>query len=286
MNFSNSQRQSPRPGESPNHKYQTSELRLRLWLGETDHFEPRNRELEVSHRCAFTLIELLVVTAVIGVLAALLLPALARSKSAAHRIKCVSNLHQLGLAAHLYWDDNAGNCFRYTSGFTNGGQLFWFGWLGPGAEGERAFDATAGALFPYLAGRGVELCPSLNYALARFKLKARGAAYGYGYNLQLGQSAVKFGKIPRPSATALLADAAQVNIFQPPASPENPLLEEFYYVNTNRSEATAHFRHAHRADVVFCDGHVAPETMEPGSLDWNLPGQFVGRLRAELLSLP
>lgn len=241
-------------------------------------------------RAAFTLVELIVVIAIIAILAAMLLPTLSRSKATAQRIQCVGNLHQFGLATQMYWDDNAGNCFRYTSGFTNGGQLFWFGWLGPGAEGERPFDAQAGALWPYLEGRGVELCPSLNYALGQFKLKARGAAYGYGYNLHLSTMPTKppvpVAKIARPSDTTLLADAAQVNTFQAPASKSNPMLEEFYYVSTNRNEATAHFRHAQKASVVFCDGHVAMEKMESGSLDQNLPGQFVGRLRAEALSVP
>jgi len=46
---------------------------------------------------AFTFIELLIVIAVFGVLAALLLPAISRSKGKAQQIQCVSNLHQLGL---------------------------------------------------------------------------------------------------------------------------------------------------------------------------------------------
>ena len=55
----------------------------------------------------FTLIELLVVIAVIGILVAILLPALAHSKAVAKRIHCVGNVKQLALAAHLYADDNS-----------------------------------------------------------------------------------------------------------------------------------------------------------------------------------
>jgi prepilin-type N-terminal cleavage/methylation domain-containing protein/prepilin-type processing-associated H-X9-DG protein len=246
----------------------------------------------LTPRRAFTLIELLVAIAIIGILAALLLPALGRSKASAWRADCASNLHQLGLATLLYWDDNGGRCFQWYYGATNSGQLYWFGWLGTGAEGQRPLDLSAGVLYPYLAGSKVRLCPALNYAPGLIKLKASTAVYGYGYNVYLSAAGVNVSQLKRPTGSALFADAAQVNDFQAPASPANPMLEEWYYLDNPTNYASTgyyphgHFRHAQKANVAFCDGHVGTEVMVPGSLDRRLPNQFVGCLRGEILTLP
>ena len=57
-------------------------------------------------RRAFTLVELLVVIAILGILAALLLPALSRSKEQARGAACLSNLRQVGLAVQMYTDEH------------------------------------------------------------------------------------------------------------------------------------------------------------------------------------
>jgi len=68
---------------------------------------PSTNGKPVAGRGAFTLIELLVVIAIIAVLAALLLPALARAKDKGRAITCISNLHQWGVQWNIYAGDNA-----------------------------------------------------------------------------------------------------------------------------------------------------------------------------------
>ena len=106
----------------------------------------RQRRCPLADHTAFTVIELMVVVAVIGILAALLLPVLGKAKNKAQGTQCLSNLRQLHLAWQLYADDHDGSLAPNSDGERAGkdpDRPSWVaGWLRTDAEPGSKLDST------------------------------------------------------------------------------------------------------------------------------------------------
>jgi len=116
---------------------------------------------------AFTLIELLVVIAIIAILAAILLPALATAKEKSKRIRCVSNLRQVGLSVHMY-----GNEYRE---FLPSGRDNLDGW-----HAIRINKYTYTNLISYTGNFSIMDCP--NYTFGTQSRYSGDYGYLVGYN--------------------------------------------------------------------------------------------------------
>jgi prepilin-type N-terminal cleavage/methylation domain-containing protein/prepilin-type processing-associated H-X9-DG protein len=100
-----------------------------------------DNEFPGAQRPAFTLIELLVVIAIIAILAAMILPALAKAKQNAQRTYCSNNERQIGLGFEMYQDDNRGYVLPFSNWVNNA-------WVPYQAGGYYPIPTGAGTVLP------------------------------------------------------------------------------------------------------------------------------------------
>ena len=130
---------------------------------------PLGGRVPFSVNRGFTLIELLVVVAIIGILASMLLPALAKAKEKAHRTRCTSNLKQILLSTHLYvldWNDT----LPYTSWSSGTFNVPNWCYTRTGRRG-MPDEVELGQLWPYHSQRLLYWCPMENTNTATFRAR-------------------------------------------------------------------------------------------------------------------
>jgi len=251
-----------------------------------------------SDTCGFTLMELLVVVAILGILAALLLPALSGAKAKAHQVQCVSNLHQLGLALQNFVGEN----HAYPSGFGATNSDLGRSWITQLQRGG-INPSTPPTNYAY---QGVWRCPSARFSGPEFP--GSGLCYGYNAygstpfsaffgalfsgsntfgitgpysgptNTPLGLmghfvSVVRYGPIdPQPIFSPLmesevvapsdmmaLGDSFSGGLFFTRSIHE---LQVWPHRTGDTCDKRASERHRNKLNVAFCDGHVESPTLK------------------------
>jgi prepilin-type N-terminal cleavage/methylation domain-containing protein/prepilin-type processing-associated H-X9-DG protein len=229
----------------------------------------------------FTLIELLTVIAIIGILAAILIPVTQSVRESARDVQCKSNLRQLGHAALIFEHENDHLPWGIFPADWPLGESWWVPYLMPMIEGRSVDPSTPDVR------SGVQECPSIRLP------RPPSVEYAHTYPANrlifvVGQSGnrrsvntVKSEQIFRPTEVILFGDGEQRasgesnSTFNAlgitPPSSGNPRSAEEPLENPPRNEhglgnTAPRYRHNDRANFVFVDGHVGSVSLSDGGL--------------------
>jgi prepilin-type N-terminal cleavage/methylation domain-containing protein/prepilin-type processing-associated H-X9-DG protein len=265
----------------------------------------------------FTLIELLVVIAIIAILAALLLPALARAKAEAKQTSCINNLKQVGLAIDMYVIDYKGYPGCYDA---NNGDYVWMTRILPSMANSRLPFCCPAApqdsfwdtnLNKTLGGpneQGVynfwTVTPNSRFSIGyndwglgnapQSDLASSSAALGLGGDVtgNFYHGLIKDTSVVAPAQMIMLADTRALPVNQNSGSWEANLDPTDTDGNGDDGQLPSN-RHDYKTDIAFCDGHVEkalrndiinPAQNNPWRPRWNNDNKYHNELTWTVLT--